>query len=75
MSKSCENCRFNTERPAFDLKRCKACSRTDRAHFEKNPNAAEIMQLLVEKGIYPSLKNVDSRVKAIKKTMEKQLID
>lgn len=74
MVKSCEDCRFNADRE-FDFKRCKACSRTDRAHFEKNPNAAEIMQQLMEKGIYPSLKNVESRINSIKKTMQKQLSD
>jgi len=75
MSKSCENCRFNAERPEFNLKRCKACSRTDRASFEKIPNAAEIMQELMVKGTYPSLKNVESRIKTIKKTIQYQLKD
>ncbi|PGT83244.1 hypothetical protein [Bacillus sp. AFS040349] len=71
--KNCENCRFNSDRSEFDLKKCKKCSRTDRAYFEPIPNAASIMEGLMKDGTYPSLNNIKSRLKTIQKTMEKEL--
>ncbi|MCM3443555.1 MULTISPECIES: hypothetical protein [Metabacillus] len=67
--KDCGNCRLNNESIHFDIKVCKKCSRTNRAFFEPKPNAAEIMENLIQEGTYGLLKETESKLKAIKNSM------
>ncbi|WP_180967937.1 hypothetical protein AB3Z07_28025 (plasmid) [Metabacillus halosaccharovorans] len=34
MVKCCDTCRFNIDSQTFDIKRCKRCSKTDRALYQ-----------------------------------------
>lgn len=81
MNKSCETCRFNVERE-FDMKRCKACSRTDRAYYEPfveqaqqtaAPTAADLMEKFIEEGLYGQMKAAEDRKKELKSWLRMKL--
>jgi DNA-binding Lrp family transcriptional regulator len=81
MNKSCETCRFNVERE-FDMKRCKACSRTDRAYYEPYveqaqqtaaPTAADLMEKFIEEGLYGQMKAAEDRKKNLKSWLRMKL--
>jgi hypothetical protein len=74
--KSCETCSFNVERE-FNIKRCKACSRTERAYYEPyeeiQPNAAVLMERFIEAGLYGQMKAAEERGKQLKTWIRTQL--
>lgn len=73
MNKSCETCRFKFGLEEFSIKRCKKCSKTERAYYEPLLTAADIMEGLLEDGTYPSLKLAETRKKEVKSRVQKIL--
>ncbi len=73
MMKDCQSCKFNNQLPEFELKRCKKCSRTDRTLFEPIPGAADIMESIIDNGMYPSYSRAKKEDEGIKKAMENRL--
>lgn len=72
--KNCDNCIFQSGRPEFDLKKCKRCSRTEKALFEPVPTAADLMESFMMKGTYPTLKLYEKHLKQVKDTMKSKLL-
>lgn len=75
--RSCETCRFNIERD-FDMKRCKACSRTDRAYYEPyveqvQQTAADLMEKFIEEGLYGQMKAAEEKEKKLKAWLRMKL--
>lgn len=73
MNKSCETCRFKLGREEFSIKRCKKCSKTERAYYEPLLTAADIMVGLIEDGTYPSLTLAKNRKKKIESRVQELL--
>ncbi|MFE7064528.1 hypothetical protein ACFVAD_20545 [Sutcliffiella sp. NPDC057660] len=84
MEKNCENCKYNISAEDYDMKRCKKCSRTERAFFEQftedlskknEETAASLMEQFIEEGTYPTLKKLQQQLEDLKKEVRYRLKD